>query len=342
MNPKTGDIRKFNYPIDNVQSFAIAKASPAVVLYGQGASYARRMVTADLSDKRDRTAKFGNIDFEKEYADVAIPQTKVSDYRSSRGDTIRGFYYMPPNFDETRRYPVIVYYYGGCTPTQERLEMNYPFAVWASQGYIVYIVEPSGAIGFGQEFASRHVNTWGTGSSDDILEGAKGFCRANPFADSTRVACIGASYGGFMTEYLLTRTDFFRTAVAHAGISDLTGYWGAGNWGYTYNEVAAAESYPWNNRELYVDHSPLYHADKITTPLLLVQGSVDTNVPANQAWQLYTALKILNKPVEFVQVQGENHVISDYNRQKHWQKTICAWFAKWLKDEPAWWEELYR
>ena len=167
--------------------------------------------------------------------------------------------------------------------------MNYPFAVWASQGYIVYIVEPSGAIGFGQEFASRHVNTWGTGSSDDILEGAKGFCRANPFADSTRVACIGASYGGFMTEYLLTRTDFFRTAVAHAGISDLTGYWGAGNWGYTYNEVAAAESYPWNNRELYVDHSPLYHADKITTPLLLVQGSVDTNVPANQAWQLYTS-----------------------------------------------------
>ena len=342
VNPKTGDIRKFNYPIDNVQSFAIAKASPAVVLYGQGASYARRMVTADLSDKRDRTAKFGNIDFEKEYADVAIPQTKVWDYRSSRGDTIRGFYYMPPNFDETKRYPVIVYYYGGCTPTQERLEMNYPFAVWASQGYIVYIVEPSGAIGFGQEFASRHVNTWGTGSSDDILEGAKGFCRANPFADSTRVACIGASYGGFMTEYLLTRTDFFRTAVAHAGISDLTGYWGAGNWGYTYNEVAAAESYPWNNRELYVDHSPLYHADKITTPLLLVQGSVDTNVPANQAWQLYTALKILNKPVEFVQVQGENHVISDYNRQKHWQKTICAWFAKWLKDEPAWWEELYR
>ncbi len=342
LNPKTGHIRRYTYPVDIVQSFAIAGDAPTVIVYGQGASYARRMFIADLSDKRDRVTRFGQIDFESDFANVAIPQTRSWDFRSSRGDTIHGFYYLPPDFDEAKKYPVIVYYYGGCTPTPQRLEMNYPFAVWASQGYIVYVVEPSGAIGFGQEFSSRHVNTWGTGSSDDILEGARGFCRTHGFTDSSRVACIGASYGGFMTEYLLTRTDFFRTAVAHAGISDLTGYWGAGNWGYTYSEVAAAESYPWNNRELYVEHSPLYHADKINTPLLLVQGSVDTNVPANQAWQLYTALKILNKPVEFVQVQGENHVISDYNRQKHWQKTICAWFAKWLKDEPAWWEELYR
>jgi len=341
LNPQTTAIHQYDYPLTYVQNFSVSRKSDVVLLYGQGPTYARRMMASRLSDKKESTWEVGNIHFEKDFANVNIPEFHPWRFLSSRGDSIDGFYLLPPNFDRNKQYPMIVYYYGGCTPTNETLEKNYPFAVWASQGYVVYVVEPSGAIGYGQEFASRHVNTWGTGSSDDILEGTRKFCSSHPFVNKKRLACIGASYGGFMTEYILTKTDMFRTAIAHAGISDLTGYWGAGNWGYTYSEIAAARSFPWNNRELYVDHSPLYNADKIVTPLLLIQGSLDDNVPAKQAWQLYTALKILNKPVEFVQVKGENHVIRDYLKQKEWQKTICAWFAKWLKDEPLWWQELY-
>lgn len=341
INPNTDEIHQYNYPLSYIQSFSISENSDIVMLHGQGPTYARKMITAKLSDKKEKTKEVGNIHFEEDFANVTIPEFHQWRFLSSRGDSIDGFYLLPPNFDKDKKYPMIVYYYGGCTPTNETLEKNYPFAVWANQGYVVYVVEPSGAIGYGQEFASRHVNTWGTGSSDDILEGTRTFCSTHPYINKDRLACIGASYGGFMTEYILTKTNMFRTAIAHAGISDLTGYWGAGNWGYTYNEIAAAKSFPWNNRELYVDHSPLYNADKIVTPLLLIQGSVDNNVPNKQAWQLYTALKILNKPVEFVEVKGENHVIRDYLKQKEWQKTICAWFAKWLKDEPLWWQEMY-
>lgn len=342
LNPQTDEIRRYPYPVDLIQNFSIADGSDIVVYWGQGATYARKMYWARLGDMKGRSTPLGTIDFEQDFKDVAIPSCHTFNYKAERGDSIHGFYYLPPDFDATKQYPMITYYYGGCMPTKERLEMNYPFAVWAAQGYVVYVVEPSGAVGYGQEFASRHVNTWGKESSDDILQGVKAFCAAHPWVRKDRVACIGASYGGFMTEYLLTRTDFFRTAVAHAGISDITGYWGAGNWGYTYGEVASAKSFPWNNKEMYVEQSPLYHADKIHTPVLLIQGSLDDNVPANQAWELYMALKILNRDAEYIQVQGENHVIRDYLKQKEWQRTICAWFARYLKDDPAWWNDMYK
>lgn len=274
-------------------------------------------------------------------ADVKIGTCHNWDFRASRGDTIKGFYFLPPDFDESKKYPVIVYYYGGCTPTAKTLEFHYPLQVLAGQGYVVYVVEPSGAIGFGQEFAARHVNTWGQGSADDIIEGTKAFLAAHSWADDRKVGCMGASYGGFMTQYLQTRTDIFAAAISHAGISNIASYWGGGNWGYTYGETAQYGSYPWNNPELYVKQSPLFNADKIKTPLLLLHGTVDTNVPTNESQQLFTALRILGRPVSYVQIDGENHVITNYNKRLAWQNVIFAWFAHWLKDEPTWWKTLY-
>ena len=115
-------------------------------------------------------------------------------------------------------YPMIVYYYGGCTPTSRLQRYAYPLAAISSMGYVVLVLEPSGASGFGQEFAARHVGTWGDESSDDIIEGVQQFCEEHSFVDASKVGCMGASYGGFMTQYLQTRTDIFAAAVSHAGM----------------------------------------------------------------------------------------------------------------------------
>lgn len=340
LNPKSGAIHRYPYPVDYIQGYSISARADRIMYYGQGATYARRMYTASLSDKKGKSRPAGKIDFDQMSAGIAIGSCKPWAFRTTRGDTIQGRFYLPPDFDETRQYPLIVYYYGGCTPTTETLETNYPHEVWAGLGYVVYVVEPSGTIGYGQEFSSRHVNAWGKFTADDIIEGTKQFQATHPYVNADRMACIGASYGGFMTEYLLTKTSMYHTAISHAGISDLTGYWGGGYWGYSYNEIAAAGSFPWNNKDLYVNQSPLYNADKIHTPLLLIQGTEDTNVPNTQAHQLYTALKILGRPVEYVQVKGENHVVRDYAKQKEWQTLIFAWFAKMLKDQSEWWDAL--
>ena len=203
------------------------------------------------------------------------------------------------------------------------------------------IIQPSGATGFGQEFSARHVNAWGERTGDEIIEGSKKFCAEHNFVDSKKIGCIGASYGGFMSQYLQTKTDIFAAAISHAGISDITSYWGEGYWGYSYSALASANSYPWNARDMYTLQSPLFNADKINTPILFLHGTVDTNVPIGESIQMFTALKLLGKPTAFVQVVGQNHQIFDYKKRAEWNKTIYAWFAKWLKDQPEWWNAMY-
>ena len=236
---------------------------------------------------------------------------------------------------------MIVNYYGGCSPTSRTMESRYPHHLYAANGYVVLVIIPSGSTGFGQEFAARHVNTAGEGVAEDIIEGVKQFCETHPWVDKNKIGCIGASYGGFMTQYLQTKTDIFAAAISHAGISDHTSYWGEGYWGYSYSEVSMANSYPWTHPDLYVKRSPLYNADKIHTPILFLHGDADTNVPVGESIQMYTALKLLGRETAFVAVKDANHQIMEFNKRAQWQNTIFAWFAKYLQDDPTWWESLY-
>lgn len=342
LDPQTLKTTRFELPVTYIQGYSIAKGMkrPDTVFFGQTAERARELFSATLDRATPKSRHIGHINFDNLFANVAIGSCHDWKFQASRGDSIDGFYFLPPDFDASKKYPLIVYYYGGCTPTSKCLEFQYPLQVLAGQGYVVYVPNPSGAIGYGQEFAARHVNTWGKESGDDIIEGTQAFCQAHPYIDPKRIGCMGASYGGFMTEYLQTRTDIFTAAVSHAGISNIASYWGGGYWGYSYGECAQYGSFPWNNPDLYVKHSSLFNADKIQTPLLLLHGTADTNVPTTESQQLYTALKILGREVAYVQVDGENHVITNYPKRMAWQETIFAWFAKYLKKDSSWWDAL--
>lgn len=274
-------------------------------------------------------------------SELNLGEVKDWSFTSSYGDKIEGRYYLPPNFDPSRKYPLIVYYYAGTSPTSRTFESTYPLHVYAAQDYVVYTLQPSGTTGYGQEFSARHVNAWGKQTADEIIEGVNKFVKAHSFVDGTKIGNIGASYGGFMTQYLITQTDLFSASVSHAGISNIASYWGEGFWGYAYSGAASAGSFPWNNAKLYVEQSPLFQADKIKTPLLLLHGTADTNVPIGESIQMYNALKLLGKEVEFIQVEGENHAIYDYSKRIQWNYAIYAWFDKWLKGDSAWWDSMY-
>ena len=273
--------------------------------------------------------------------DIEFGKMESWRFTASDGTEIDGYACLPPGFDPAKKYPLIVYYYGGTSPSSAVMHHPYAPQVFASRDYVVYVVNPSGTTGYGQEFSARHVNGWGKRTAEDIIEGVKKFCDTHPFVDRKKVGCLGASYGGFMTQYLQTLTDIFAAAVSHAGISNVTSYWGEGYWGYSYNVIAAAKSYPWSNPELYTRQGSLFNADKIHTPLLLLHGTEDTNVPIGESIQIFNALRVLGRDVEFITVDGQNHVITDFDKKLIWQDTIMAWFAKYLQDDPRWWNELY-
>ena len=346
LNPKTRQIERINLPEELITGFSLGRTSTLMAFTGQGASHSNRSYLVDLKGQGTKGKSQSPMlldDPNKELLkDIELGDCLPWDFVSSRGDTICGRFYLPPHFDATKKYPMIVNYYGGCSPTSRNFESRYPQHAYAALGYVVYVINPSGATGFGQEFSSRHVNTAGKGVAEDIIEGVKRFCAEHPYINKEKIGCIGASYGGFMTQYLQTQTDLFAAAISHAGISDHTSYWGEGYWGYSYSEVSMAESYPWTRRDLYVDQSPLFNADKIHTPLLFLHGAADTNVPVGESIQMFNALKLLGRPTAFVIVEGENHWIMDYQKRRKWQNTIFAWFQKWLKDDASWWNYMYK
>lgn len=323
---------------DVILSFSIANQANWATYTGMSSSNSSRSYLLNLKTLESTLI---SDPYANRLSQLELGEVKEWSFTSSFGDQIDGRYYLPPHFNPNKKYPLIVYYYGGTSPTSRVFESTYPLHVYAAQDYVVYTLQPSGTTGYGQEFSARHVNAWGKQTADEIIEGVKAFIEAHSFVDKTKIGNIGASYGGFMTQYLITQTDLFTASVSHAGISNITSYWGEGYWGYSYSAGASADSYPWNNPELYVDQSPLFNADKINTPLLLLHGTADTNVPTGESIQMYTALKLLNKPVELVLVEGENHAIYDYQKRINWNHTIYAWFAKWLKGDARWWESIY-
>ena len=339
MNPADGKIQQVDTKEDLVKGLSLSANAPLLAYYGQGAMNSDRLYTLDLKKKKHTLVEDLSKDLLK---DVQLGECLDWNFINSKGDTIYGRYYLPPHFDASKKYPMIVNYYGGCSPTERNFESRYPHHAYASLGYVVYVVQPSGASGFGQEFGARHVNTAGEGPAQDIIEGTKKFCEEHAFVNAKKIGCIGASYGGFMTQYLQTKTDIFAAAISHAGISDHTSYWGEGYWGYSYSEVSMANSYPWTRKDLYVERSPLFNADKIHTPILFLHGDVDMNVPVGESIQMYTALKLLGRETAMVLVDGQDHHIVDYGKRIQWQNTIWAWFAKWLQDDATWWNAIYK
>lgn len=339
LDPATDAIRELPVETPTVRGFSIGDAE------GKWLAYAGGSFTGDgeayLLDLKSLKSREVDAPLRRYLGNTRFGEMEPWKFTASDGTEIDGYMCLPPDFDPSKKYPLIVYYYGGTSPTNATFYHLYSPQLFAARDYVVYLVNPSGTTGYGQEFSARHVNAWGKRTADDIIEGVKKFCADHPYVDDKKIGCLGASYGGFMTQYLLTQTDIFAAAMSHAGISNVTSYWGEGYWGYSYNSVAAAKSYPWTDPELFTKQGSLFNADKIHTPLLLLHGTVDTNVPIGESIQIFNALRLLGRDVEFITVQDENHVVSGYDQKLQWHATIMAWFAKWLQDDPRWWNAMY-
>ncbi len=329
---KDGKIEEINTGGEVTRSLEVGRDGTVAALI-TGVNFPHRLVVL-----KKGKAVFTLFPAQRDFSTVKWGKVEDWDLKI-KGFLVKGRVYYPPGFNPNKKYPLIIYYYGGTSPITRDFGGRYPKEWWAAKGFVVYTLTPPGATGFGQRYSAQHVNDWGKISGKFILEAARRFIKTHGWVGKKGI--IGASFGGFMTQYLVTRTDMFDAAVSHAGISMIPSYWGQGYWGYAYNAVSAAFSFPWNRRDIYVERSPLFSADKIKSPLLLLHGSVDTNVPPGESHQMFTALEILGRPVSLVIVKGENHWIMGYKHRIGWYMTIMGWFEKYLKGNSRLWDCLF-
>jgi dipeptidyl aminopeptidase/acylaminoacyl peptidase len=279
-------------------------------------------------------------------AEKALRNTLLADMQpwsfvNADKDTVEGRLFVPPDFSPNQKWPLIVYYYGGVSPRDDRFTFTYQW--WCANGYVVYVLNPAGCIGYGQAFADKHSNDWGTRASRDIIAGTRELLATKSFLDAKRVGCYGGSYGGFITLDIVTKTDLFAAAISDAGISDITSYFGGGTWGFTYGDIALPGSFPWNRPDVYMGKSPVYHADHVRTPLLMVHGIADDNVPALESSEMFTALKVQGKEVALVRFPGEDHSIAiKYSNYVMYREMMLEWFDEHLKGEHDGWNARWK
>ena len=247
-----------------------------------------------------------------------------------------GVLYVPDNIDPDKKYPMLcVFYETGSEDLYTHYTMqpswswvNYPFYV--SRGYVIFVPDINYTSGRPGEDAYNYV-----------CSGVEEMCRRYPWIDKDRIGIDGQSWGGYQTAYLVTRTDMFACAGSGAPVSNMTSAYGGIRWESGDSRQAQYEQGQsriggdlWSMRDFYVANSPLFRADRVNTPLLIMHNDADGAVPWYQGIEYFMALRRLGKPVWMLQYNGEAHNIKARKNRKDITRRLQQFFDHYLKDDP--------
>ncbi len=291
-----------------------------------------------LADRR--TARLTEVNPELRSLDLG--EQKAIHWKSFDGKEIWGLLLTPPGYRPGPRIPLVVYCHGGPIggftygifpqfmhrPGQVD---PYPVEAMASARMAILFPMPRGGSGYGVAGFREIVKKWGEGDYRDIIAGVD-YVIAQGIADPERLGVMGASYGGFMTSWIVTQTNRFKAASTGASVNDLIQEYYLSDAG---DFLVEYYGYPWEAGESLTAHSAITHAAKVTTPLLIQHGENDRRVPLSQAWEFYRALKALHKTVEFDIYPRGGHVNFEPPLEREYMRRNLEWFERWLKPASA-------
>lgn len=289
-----------------------------------------------LDTASGRTMKLTDVN--PELAGLEPGELQAVKWRSFDGMEVWGLLLTPPHWATGKKVPLLVYCHGGpgggvtyglfpqFMHTVGQVD-PYPTAAMASAGFAVFFPMPRGGAGYGEAGQRAIVNSWGEADYKDIMTGVDDLI-SRGIADPDRLGVMGASYGGFMTDWIVTQTGRFKAASTASSITDLADEYFLSDGG---DFMAEYFKRPWEARESYFAHSPLNFARNVTTPLLIQHGERDLRVPIANAWKFYRALKALGKTVEFDIYPRSSHLYYEPMLEREAMKRNLDWFTRWIK-----------
>ena len=243
---------------------------------------------------------------------------------------VYGFLYHPPDFTPEQKYPFLMVVHGGPYVLYGS-NFFHEMHCLAAQGFVVFCPNQGGSQGYGEKHASLIFNQWGEADYPELMQAVDDLLRRG-YIDKSRLGVTGGSYGGFMTNWIITHSNRFAAAITQRCISEFISFFGSSDAGSYFKWELGGP--PWKNWRAYKRWSPLFLVDKIKTPLLIIHSEGDHRTPIAQAEQLYLALRYEKKEVEMLYFPGESHNLSrnglPSNRLSRLQ-AIVQWFSKYLK-----------
>ena len=249
-------------------------------------------------------------------------------FRSFDGTGIQAWIMKPADWREDRKYPVLLSIHGG-PHGMYGYAFNPSFQVYAARGYGVLYLNPRGSNGYGQKFSDGTINEWGGGDYRDLMAGLDEALRKYSWIDAARLGVTGGSYGGFMTNWIITQTPRFRAAVSVASVSNLVSFYSTS----VYQDLIHAEfgGFPWDNYDLLWQWSPIRYVRQVQTPTLFIHGEQDNDVHITQAEEMYMALRRRGVDTVLVRYPREGHGLREPKHRVDALERTLAWFDKYLK-----------
>ena len=258
--------------------------------------------------------------------ELQLASVEKVQFDSRDGTEVEGFIYKPAGFDSDFRYPTLLRIHGGPV-SQYDFNFNFEAQLFAANGYVVVMVNPRGSSGYGQDFSLGIYQDWGTRDFEDVMAGID-YAIEQGFADPDRLGVGGWSYGGILTNYVITKTGRFQGAVT--GASEVL-Y--RSNYGHDHYQLQWEKELglPWENPQAWERISPFNDVANITTPTLIMGGEEDWNVPILNSEQLYQALKRLGRTTQLVVYPGEHHGIRKPSFQLDRFERYLDWYGTHVK-----------
>jgi dipeptidyl aminopeptidase/acylaminoacyl peptidase len=249
-------------------------------------------------------------------------------FSGAANQKVQGFLVKPPNFDAAKKYPVKFLVHGGPEGAWgDSWSYRWNAQLMAASGYVVLMINFTGSTGYGQKFTQAIQGDWGGRPYQDLMLGLDYVEKTYPFVDKDRVCALGASFGGYMVNWIMGHTTRFKCIVSHDGTFNTTSAYG------TTEELWFPEwefkGTPWTNRAMYDKWSPHLFAQNFKTPTLVVHGQRDYRLDVSQGFDLYTTLQRLKVPSKMLYFPDEGHWVLKPQNSQLWYKTVNEWVDQW-------------
>jgi len=304
-------------------SFSISADEKTMVFSGRSLTHSPEVfsMNSDGGDVRALTDINGTL-----FGKLDISKPEPVWFTGAGGAKIHMWIIKPPFFDGSKQYPMVYVVHGGPQGAWgNSWSYRWNPSLWAAQGYVVALPNPRGSTGFGQKFTDEISHDWGGKVYDDLMAGVS-YMAALPFVDSTRMAAAGASYGGYMMNWMMGHTDRFKAYVVHDGVYNFYSMYG------TTEEVWFDEwehGIPWETPD-FDRFSPHKYAQNFNTPTLIVHGELDYRVPMTEGQQLFTTLQRRGVPSKFLYFPDEGHWVLKPANSELWHRTVFGWLDEYI------------